>query len=596
VNDVGVRSALPVKVNLPLPVVALVLCLSAFCTALAIWQAISPFVPHTFYGVGFTGSGRVWATYPAELPRGVRVAVGDRVIDRPNGDPLRGYRLRVPVAGDTIHVLTAHGTAVLRAAPSSIAKRVGLAELIRQATGAIVILCAALLFARRPGVMAFAFWLWAVSELGGTDMDWALDWLPRPAGLAVSLLFQGLSYSAGLALISFALRFPDGNVAARWRWLDRAAWAILCGAAVAEIAQGILYFAGRSTSYAFDAAAKLPELLPVLAAAGILLWKQVHAPPVERPRLAWASTGFVGAAVARAVALVLNAFLINVLTLDHSIGYRLMVAISNVLPLLAVYPILRYRLFDLGFIVNRAALYSTLTLAAFGTLAGANWLAQHFVTDRLAIVMQPIAAIAIGLGYFRVRAWTQNAIERVLFRERFATEAALEATIRRLPFVERARSVDDVLVTEVAGILRLDSAALFALTDHGFERGVSVGWTGELLTRFSHDDILAPSVLADGAVVRLSSLRWQPQGLPVPPNQPFWALGIARRGVLSAIVLYGQHDNGTELEPDEIRLIRRVGEAAAIGYETAEVATLREQNRRLEEELRSSRSGAAPIA
>jgi hypothetical protein len=487
VNDMGVRSALPVKVNQPLPVVALMLGLSALCATLAIWQAISPYALHAFYAVGFTSSGRIWAVYPAELPVGVRVAVGDRVIERPNGDVLRGYRLRVPMEGDTIHVLTARGTVVLRAARYSYARREALAELIRQATGAIVILCAALLFARRPGVMAFAFWLWAVSELGGTDLDWSLDWLPRPAGLTVSLLFQGLSYSSGLALISFALRFPSGKVAARWRWLDRAAWALLCGSAVAEVVLGTLYFAGRSTLYAFDAAAKLPALLPVLVAAGILLWKQVHAPPVERPRIAWASAGFVGAAVARAVAFALNAFLINFLNLGHA-AYQLILALSNVLPLLAIYPILRYRLFDLGFIVNRAALYSTLTLAAFGTLAGANWLAQHFVTDRLAFIMQPVAAIAIGLFYFRVRAWAQSAIERVLFRDRFATEAALEATIRGLPFVERAQSVDDVLVTEVAGLLRLGSAALFALSDHGFQRGTSLGWTGDLLTRFPRDD------------------------------------------------------------------------------------------------------------
>jgi hypothetical protein len=55
------------------------------------------------------------------------------------------------------------------------------------------------------------------------------------------------------------------------------------------------------------------------------------------------------------------------------------------------------------------------------------------------------------------------------------------------------------------------------------------------------------------------------------------SLGILRRGALSAIVCYGRHANDTEIEPGELSLIRRIGAAAALAYETAEVATLRER-------------------
>jgi len=578
------------------PVVALMLVLSTLCVAFAIWQAISPFVPHLFPGVGFYGNGRVNAVYPGSPAAREHVSVGDSVIERPNGDAVLGYRLLlVPLPGDTIHVVTAHGTVALRAYTSLYPRVDALSELIRQAIGTVLIVCAALLFARRPGVMAFAFWLWAVSELNGVDVVYALAWLPRQLGLAISLLFSGLNYS-GLALVSFALRFPSGSVPPRWRWLDRAAWAALGASAVAEVAENILYFAGRLTDPGFWTGDYLLRALPLLVAAGILLWRQAHSQPLERPRIVWASTAFVAAAVVQAIATVLAAYDVNIASNLEAYAnpVRLIIAISNLLPLLAVYPILRYRVFDLGFVVNRAALYSTLTLAAFGTLATVNWLAQHFVTERLAFIMQPVAAIAIGLGYFRVRGWIQGAIERVLFRERFAAEEDLEATIRGLPFVERAESVDEVLVSEVATTLRLGSAALFRLGDHGFERGPSVGWNDEMLDHFPRDDMLARRVLADGPTVRLSSLRWDPGALPASPNDPVVALGVVRRGVLSAIVFYSRHKNGTELEPDELRLMRSVGAAAAVAYETAEVATLREYVRRLEDRNRQLEAGAAP--
>jgi hypothetical protein len=60
---------------------------------------------------------------------------------------------------------------------------------------------------------------------------------------------------------------------------------------------------------------------------------------------------------------------------DPDQNWRLLFLLSNLLPLLAIYPILRYRLFDLGFVVSRAALYSTFAVAVFGALAAANWFA-----------------------------------------------------------------------------------------------------------------------------------------------------------------------------------------------------------------------------
>ncbi len=278
-----------------------------------------------------------------------------------------------------------------------------------------------------------------------------------------------------------------------------------------------------------------------------------------------------------------------------AVDWRFLEALSNLCLLLAMYPVLRYRLFDLGFVINRAAVYSVLTLAAFGTLAAVNWIAQHFVTDRLAFVLQPVAAIAIGLGYFRVRSWVQRAIERLLFRERLAAEEYLETVIHTLPFAERAETIDDALVTQVAQTLRLSSAAIFHASTGGFRRTGGVGWNEQQLTAIASDDILARQIHTGEALVPLDALRWQPGDLPRPPHEPVIALGIARRGSLSALVLYGRHANGTELEPEELRLLRRLGIAAAVAYETVDVFALRRQNEALQLRVRVLESGAVPV-
>ena len=95
-----------------------------------------------------------------------------------------------------------------------------------------------------------------------------------------------------------------------------------------------------------------------------------------------------------------------------------------------------------------------------------------------------------------------------------------------------------------------------------------MNWGEPLFTRIASDDIVARSILAGDGLVQLEALRWEPDELPPPPAEPVIALGIVRRGTLAAIVLYGRHANGTELEPDELQLLRRLADAAAVAYET----------------------------
>ena len=560
--------------------VTVVVALTVIGVALGILQVIAPFVPHAFYGVSFDREGRVYRVFPAELTPGVTIALGDHVIEHANSHLGYGYRLQNPRLDDVIHVATRHGVVAVRARREYYPLAGAIGEALRHATGAVLIAVAGVLFFRRPGMMAFAVWFWAISELGGFDLDVALRSLPWFVAIVPGmLLFSAFSYS-GLALISFSLRFPSGAVPARLRWLDRTTWVALAGAFVVALVQEWRYYA-FGTEQIDPTGLFLPELA-MLGAIAILLWKHSRANARERSRIAWASVAFVGAAVARAIVIAIFA-MINLGVLPNPLVWRLLLALANLFLLLAVYPVLRHRLFDIGFVVNRATLYSTLTLSAFATLAAANWVLQHFFTDRLAFVLQPIAAMAIGIGYFRVRNWAQNIIERLLFRDRFAAEERLEATIRGLGFVERSASVDDVLVTEAVGALRLASAALFRLTPAGFERGPSIGWHAEMLAAFPRDDALARAVQANGPIVSLRGVDWRPAALPPPPEEPVFALGILRRGLLVAIMLYGRHANGTEVEPEEFMLLRRLGAAAALAYETAEVVALRERIQVLEE-------------
>jgi hypothetical protein len=230
VNVFAVAEAIatrPVERRVPKIVIAMLLALTVMGTALAIWEAIAPFVPHVFYPVAFDETGRVIRAFPAELPRGVTIVRGDQVIERPQGNIERGYRLKVPRVGDVIHVATRDGVVTLRARPAYYPRPDAIGEALRHATGALMIIVAGLLFLRRPGAMAFAFWIWAISELGGPNLNVALENVPWMVALVTGLVLTPLFGYSGLVLISFSLRFPSGHVPAGLRWLDITAWTAL---------------------------------------------------------------------------------------------------------------------------------------------------------------------------------------------------------------------------------------------------------------------------------------------------------------------------------------------------------------------------------
>jgi hypothetical protein len=239
---------------------------------------------------------------------------------------------------------------------------------------------------------------------------------------------------------------------------------------------------------------------------------------------------------------------------------------------------LRYRLFDLGFVINRAALYSILTLAAVGTLTAVNWFTQHVADARLSSALQPIAAVLIGLGFMRARAWTQRALERFFFHARFAVEQHIAATIKGFSIVENPEALDESLTADAATTFELQSAAVFRLTDTRLERTSAVGWAAGDLSSLERNDEFIRRLMSDSPL-SLQAARWHPGGLPEEPRTPVVAIGLLRGTVLHGVVLYGRHVNGTEIDPEEMKLLRNLCDAAASAYS---VAAMRSRIEKLE--------------
>ena len=348
------------------------------------------------------------------------------------------------------------------------------------------------------------------------------------------MLFGIALFAVGIPLISFALRFPAGDVAPRFRRLDTAAWIayplVVAGGAMLMAAS----FAGYLDYYTVYALFGVFGQL-IVACVFILAIRYARMMPVERARTVWALVAFGGSMLAVEgnviVATLQTLFSAHLDDTANVVLNRVAISLSTVaelLPVLAIYPILRYRHVDLGFFVNRATLYSVLTLAAVGTLAGVNWLAERLITERLAIFVQPLAAILIGLGYMRVRAWTQSMLERTFFRARYRAEERLAALANGFASEDRVERIDHALTVSAAEALSLTSAVVFR---DGLD---------------TPDPVLATS---DSLLV----------------------VELRNGSELIGFVYYGPHQNGTEIDSEETAMLQNLCRAAATAYRVAEL-------------------------
>jgi hypothetical protein len=554
--------------------VVVILCATVLIVPAYVYAGVSWLTPQPGFGITCNPrDGRVIAVTPGGPGARAGVRLGDHVLDLARGDVRRGYRLNHPQIGDTLRVATPRGIVTVTTAPVRLEQAEANAVLLGQMAGVVVIVLATLLFFRRPGSMALGFWLYAIGSINVGTLDPLVERLPSSVELPVWLALLGFGCSFAVPLIPFALRFPRGTLSPRWRRSEVAAWGAFGLVWILGLWFARLLEAGELTQWQITLVESGVADVPLLVAAVILAWRYARSPATERAQTAWALTGFglmiggeLGAAATYAA---FNFGWLDVGTMV--VAFNLGIVVAGLAPLLAIYPILRYRLFDLGFVVNRAALYSLLTVAALATLAGVNWFAQHFVTERLALVLQPIAAIAIGLGYLRVRGAVQTLLERTIFRDRFAAELELEGTIKGFALAERAGAIDESLTEEVASVLRLRTAAVFRVAGTALTRVASTGWDGASLDTLQRDDRLVRRLLADTATLAIDPARWNPNGLPPAPNEPVLALALTRGSVLVGIALYGRHRNGTEIDPEEKRLLRRLCDAAASAYRNAEL-------------------------
>ncbi len=250
-------------------------------------------------------------------------------------------------------------------------------------------------------------------------------------------------------------------------------------------------------------------------------------------------------------------------------------------PLSFGYTVLRERVVDVQFAVSRTLVYGTVTTVALVFLTAVHWLLGRAIEHSgLAIGLEGIAAVGLGLVLHRASHHVNLLVDRVLFRKHHRAEEQLRRVTAALPFATDERSIAEALVTEPTRNLDLASAALFYSnsSDAPLSRVLAHGWSDDNVASLDANGLLVRYLQAAHESLRLDDPHLLPRGVPEGAAVPVLAIPIVNQHVLTAVVLYGAHTNSTLPDPDEVELLRALAKAAATAHQQVRIATLARQN------------------
>jgi hypothetical protein len=434
---------------------------------------------------------------------------------------------------------------------------------------------------RKPSLATAALLFYGAGGMTTGGIAGLVSWLPDPAYGLACIVISLLSIGPTLALIIFITRFPELPQTARARLRMHIGDGVFAFGIVLSLLETIFEpYLYRSWTVV-DVLVLIVTALVVLAFA-VLAY--VDASGNDRRRVGWVIAGF-------AVSVLASSSINVVLSLTGSL-LSWIIPLSSVLnlalPIALAYAVLRHRVIDLGFAINRTVVYAAIIGIVIALVGLVDWFTAKLIGEqRLAGAVEALLTIAIGFALTFIHRWVERIVDRIVFRQRHLAEKQIACRIDALDFSESEAVVDEALVDDVSSILRISSAAVFRRVDAGstFVRTASNAWDAGTMDSSGNDALLVRTMRASERPVFLDDVAITLPDAPLGSQRPAFAIPIVTQHELLGFVLYGNHDDGSTPDPDETALLHRLAHAAGAAYGNVEARRWRERATTLERSL-----------
>jgi hypothetical protein len=215
-------------------------------------------------------------------------------------------------------------------------------------------------------------------------------------------------------------------------------------------------------------------------------------------------------------------------------------SVQVVAAIAVAYTVLKHRLFDIRFIINRAAVFSTVSLILVGAFVLVEWLLTDWLRNASHasnLIAGACLALGLGLSVRMVHERVDTLMDRLFFRQRHENVSAIERFAEDAPYITDAA----ILVERTVATLQRHTDADFVMLR-------------ENLGDWEND----PAVVCMRATHKPVDLNTIETKLPGDVAFPMRA-----RGQVPGVLILGPRRTGETFAPDEINAINHLSHSVA---------------------------------
>ncbi len=380
-------------------------------------------------------------------------------------------------------------------------------------------------------------WLLLVNCNNLDSQNWLTPFAPLDALLNV---FGVCAINASAALLAtFAMLFarPPNRIRRVFMWSSYAAAA--AGSLLYVVAWAARWFGVADLAYekVFWIAA-LIWLLPLVCAA----FSFAQARGSERTRLGWAG-GSLGVFYVALILLLIGNF-ISSASIQSILGAGVNASVFCA-PIGLTYALLNRRLLDVGFALNRAAVFSVVSIVIVGAFVLVEWALSDWFAKAghsANIAVNAMLALVLGLSVRAIHKRVDGLVDTVFFRKRHEDEKAIRIFARTCTYITDTAT----LLQRAASTLEQHADASFV----NFALDDGAGHYGDV----SENDCAIVALRAEGKIVDLHTTESALSGE--------FAYPMIARGRLVAALVLGRKRSGESYAPDEADAIAQLAHNA----------------------------------
>jgi hypothetical protein len=217
--------------------------------------------------------------------------------------------------------------------------------------------------------------------------------------------------------------------------------------------------------------------------------------------------------------------------------------------ILLTYAVLRQRLFDLGFALNRTLVYGAVSFILLASFGLAEWAADHLIPESwrgASALYSAGIALILFLSFHRLRDLVERQVERLFFHHWQQSEAALRRFVAAAGHFDQSAALCGAFVEEASRFAVGAPAALYLKASDG-EYRLQAGRLAEAPDAYAEDDSAYALMRAERRPVDLARSHARLAGA--------LALPMLDQGALAGFVLVGARPDGADFRPDEVELL-----------------------------------------